>query len=99
MERAGDREFRDWDQERELALQAQSLSSRRRLRENTVGRDDIRLLVKRMTTAIDDATVEIEPDAMGAWRKWALAEADRLDPLLSGQVFKHLGAPTGADGD
>jgi hypothetical protein len=32
---------------------------------------------------VDDATLK-------SWEQWASAEADRLDPILSGQVMTHL---------
>jgi len=33
-------------------------------------------------------------DPGAAWRAWALGEADRIDPFTSGQILKHLHAPT-----
>jgi hypothetical protein len=55
---------------------------------------DIRTLVERMRGAMGAAGLEIEPEALNDWERWALAEADKLDPMLSGQVMKHLHEPT-----
>ena len=37
---------------------------------------------------------EINPADLNAWVDWAFAEADRLDPVVSGQVQTHLKPPT-----
>ena len=37
-------------------------------------------------TDVEAATVE-------AWKRWASEEADKLDPILSGQVLTHLRPP------
>jgi hypothetical protein len=55
---------------------------------------DIRALVERMRSAMGAARLEVEPEALNAWERWALTEADKLDPMLSGQVLKHLHEPT-----
>jgi len=53
---------------------------------------DIRALVAAVDTAIE-AGANMEGEAIEAWRQWALSEADKLDPVLSGQVFDHLHEP------
>jgi hypothetical protein len=54
---------------------------------------EIRELVANVSEAME-ASREIEADALAAWREWALSEADKLDPILSGQIRKHLHPPT-----
>lgn len=53
----------------------------------------IRAVVAELGEAIRDRD-EIESRDVQAWRDWALAEADKLDPILSGQIFTHLRPPT-----
>ena len=54
---------------------------------------EIRELVASVSEAME-ASREIEANALAAWREWALSEADKLDPILSGQIRKHLHPPT-----
>jgi hypothetical protein len=54
---------------------------------------EIRKLVANVSKAME-ASREIEANALAAWREWALSEADKLDPILSGQIRKHLHPPT-----
>lgn len=35
----------------------------------------------------------IAPQQMSDWEEWALAEADKIDPILSGQILSHLHPP------
>jgi hypothetical protein len=53
---------------------------------------DIRSLVARVRTAIAEGS-EISADELSAWERWALAEADRIDPVRSGQFMSHLRPP------
>lgn len=52
--------------------------------------EDIRALVERVRRAIDDGSADIDPSVLEAWQRWALAEADRIDPVRSGQILSHL---------
>lgn len=36
---------------------------------------------------------DVDPDRLAAWENWALEEADKLDPILSGQIMSHLDPP------
>ncbi len=54
---------------------------------------EIRELVANFSEAME-ASREIEASALTAWREWALSEADKLRPVLSGQIRKHLHPPT-----
>ncbi|WP_431321695.1 hypothetical protein [Rhizobium sp. YTU87027] len=51
---------------------------------------DIRALVDRVRLAMLESAVEIDPSALTDWERWALSEADKLDPVLSGQFLSHL---------
>jgi hypothetical protein len=52
--------------------------------------EDIRALVARLRQAMTDGVVELDEATLRAWEEWALAEADRIDPIRSGQVNTHL---------
>lgn len=55
---------------------------------------EIRELVARVGDAMaGNASSGITPEQLDAWRHWALARADALDPVLSGQVLSHLHTP------
>lgn len=54
---------------------------------------DIRELVERVRVAMLGGQANIEKGTIEAWEQWAMAEADRLDPVLSGQFLTHLKAP------
>lgn len=55
--------------------------------------DGIRALVARVRQAIVEGGADISPPTLEAWEKWALAEADKIDPVRSGQVEYHLREP------
>jgi len=54
---------------------------------------EIRELVADVSRAMK-ASPDMDPAELDAWRRWALSEADKLDPILSRQVHKHFRAPT-----
>ncbi|MGX9143209.1 hypothetical protein [Mesorhizobium sp. 128a] len=56
--------------------------------------EDIRALVERVRRAIDDGSADIDALVLEAWQRWALAEADRIDPVRSGQILTHLNEPS-----
>ncbi|RUY87287.1 MULTISPECIES: hypothetical protein [unclassified Mesorhizobium] len=56
--------------------------------------EDIRALVERVRRAIDDGSADIDASALDAWQRWALTEADRIDPVRSGQILTHLNEPS-----
>jgi hypothetical protein len=37
---------------------------------------------------------DIDSTTLEAWQHWALGEADRIDPVVSGQIFSHLRPPS-----
>lgn len=53
---------------------------------------DLRTLVAEVRDAMRDR-VDVDTETLEAWASWALREADALDPILSGQVLKHLRPP------
>lgn len=55
---------------------------------------DIRALVELVRDAMLAGPLEIDTDALAGWERWALAEADRIDPVRSGQIMTHLREPT-----
>jgi hypothetical protein len=52
--------------------------------------DDLRALIASVSVAIENGHRSLDPIAFGQWRHWAMSEADRLDPVMSGQVDEHL---------
>lgn len=54
--------------------------------------EDLRALIASVSAAIAKGHRSLDAAAFTEWRQWAAAEADRLDPVLSGQVEEHLAA-------
>jgi hypothetical protein len=59
--------------------------------------EDIRSLVVRVRAAIAQGK-DVDADQIRSWEEWALGEADKLDPVLSGQFMSHLVEPSLDDG-
>ena len=55
--------------------------------------EDIRVLVQRVGRAIAEGAVGVDASVLQSCEKWALAQADRIDPVLSGQFMSHLAEP------
>lgn len=55
---------------------------------------DIRALVERVRMAITEGSAEIDEARLTAWEQWAHGEADRIDPIRSGQFLSHLDEPS-----
>jgi hypothetical protein len=53
---------------------------------------EIRALVAELKTRLP-ASDSLNTSELLEWKEWALAQADRLDPILSGQVFEHIRPP------
>lgn len=60
--------------------------------------EEIRELVARVREAVTSGATQVDPSTLSEWESWALAEADRTDPVKSGQVLSHLQA-VGAQSD
>jgi hypothetical protein len=53
---------------------------------------DLRVLVAEVRKALEQRN-DVDPDRLAAWENWALEEADKLDPILSGRIMSHLDPP------
>lgn len=54
---------------------------------------ELRALVARVKAAALSGQVDVDPSSLERWEHWALAQADRIDPVLSGQILSHLVVP------
>lgn len=82
--------------EEELAARnRQRLEDLRRSGELLRQAEEIRALVTRIREATSNGSTDVAPEILEAWESWALAEADRLDPVRSGQIFTHLAGKSG----
>lgn len=52
--------------------------------------NDLRTLIAAVRAAIVNGRRELDPAVLSEWEAWAAAEADRIDPVVSGQVNEHL---------
>ena len=52
--------------------------------------EDLRALIASVSAAIERGHRSLDAAAFTEWQQWAAAEADRLDPVISGQVDEHL---------
>lgn len=52
--------------------------------------EDLRALIASVSSAIETGHRNLDAIAFAEWKRWAAAEADRLDPVISGQVDEHL---------
>lgn len=55
---------------------------------------EIRSLIARVKAAAVSGSVEISSDELNEWEQWATSYANRIDPVLSGQILSHIRAPT-----
>lgn len=55
---------------------------------------DIRTLVERVRHAVNGSSTNIDSRTLEAWERWALGEANKIDPICSGQFRDHLEEPT-----
>lgn len=53
---------------------------------------DIRALIEMVGGSLAGRT-DVDAATIDAWKRWASEEADKLDPILSGQVLSHLRPP------
>lgn len=57
--------------------------------------NDIRAYVDAVRAAVAQRGTPVDPTALERWRVWALAEADRIDPVVSGAFLRDLGPEAG----
>ena len=81
-------------QERLNQLSQERLQNLRKSGELLRQAEDIRALVQSVRHAIEEGSHAISASTLEAWQKWALEEADRIDPVRSGQIFTHLDEPS-----
>ncbi len=55
--------------------------------------ENMRGLIARVASAVAAGQLDLTVEQLAEWRQWADEEADKLDPVLSGQVRKHLLPP------
>lgn len=55
--------------------------------------ENLRSLIARVGMAVVEGQLDLSTDQLAEWRKWAEREADKLDPVMSGQVRTHLLPP------
>lgn len=55
--------------------------------------ENLRSLIARVSAAVMEGRLDLSADQLAEWRRWADREADKLDPVMSGQVRAHLLPP------
>jgi hypothetical protein len=83
-----EREERELRQQLEQARIDRLLDEAASLRRAT----DIRAYVDAVKTAVASKTPSVSPDAIERWSKWALTEADRIDPVQSARFLEGIEA-------
>jgi hypothetical protein len=58
---------------------------------------DIRAYVDAVKTTVASETTSILPDAIERWSKWALVEADRIDPVKTARFLENIEADNDAN--
>jgi hypothetical protein len=53
---------------------------------------DIRAYVDAVKAVVANETASISSEAMERWSKWALAQADRIDPVRSARFLREIEA-------
>ena len=91
-ERAEEQRRRE-QKRRQEAIAARNAERLKRLRESgdlLRQARDLRALIARVRDPAVTGSVGVDQSRLEEWEKWAAAEADRLDPVLSGQIMTHL---------
>lgn len=91
-------EHRRWAEEQRLTrlaeLEGKRLADLRMSGELLRQAEEIRALVARVESALlRGNSPELTPERVCKWKSWALAQADRIDPVHSGQVLAYLHVP------
>lgn len=96
--RERDEAHKRWEEERRLArlgeLEKKRLSDLRASGELLREAEEIRALVVKVESAVlREDSAELTSEQVLRWKSWALAHADSIDPVRSGQVLTHLYIP------
>ena len=96
--RERDEAHKRWEEERRLArlgeLEKKRLSDLRASGELLREAEEIRALVVKVESAVlREDSAEFTSEQVLRWKSWALAHADSIDPVRSGQVLTHLYIP------
>jgi hypothetical protein len=59
--------------------------------------NDIRAYVDAVRTTVASDTTSMAPDAIERWSKWALSEADRIDPVKKARFLEDIEAGDNVD--
>lgn len=83
---------RDEERQREAVakVNAERLAHLRKSGELLRQAEDLRALIAHVLEAVDAGAVAVDASTLKSWHGWASEEADRLDPVLSGQIMTHL---------
>lgn len=87
-------QFRRWqEQHRREEIEARNRERLKHLRASgdlLRQAEDLRALIARVRDAVVAGSVGVDETRLAQWEQWASAEANRLDPILSGQIMAHL---------
>lgn len=87
-------QFRRWEEQRRREqIEARNRERLKQLRESGEllrQAQDLRALIASVRDAVIAGSVNVGEERLREWEQWAGAEADRLDPILSGQIMAHL---------
>lgn len=97
-------EQREWNEQRRRWAEERRREERQRLERKRLEdlkesgallhkASEIRALAERVGAAVQEGSVAATPEQLARWQAWARAQADRLDPVVSGQVLSHLVVP------
>jgi len=90
-------QMRKWEEERRLQrlaeLEAQRLEDLKTSGTLLARAEEIRALIASVKSAVSAGKTSMVPADLAKWERWASAYADRIDPVLSGQVLSHINVP------
>ena len=79
--------------ERMAELEAERLEDLKTSGKLLAQAEEIRALVARVKSAVLAGDTDIASEELAAWEQWSSDYADRLDPVLSGQILSHIRVP------
>ena len=91
-----------WEEERRQAelkrLREQRLADLKESGKLLRQAGEFRALAEQVNKAVGAGSLNLTASQLGRWRSWVLSEADRIDPVISGQVMSHILFPHVEDG-